>query len=190
MKVEKLKENEIIEATETFYKGRLKKIKKSKNKFQPIFESFTNAMEAIVLSTQNDDIVKNYKIIIRIYLTKSTIENKLNFQYIEIEDNGIGFNNENFNRFFILDDDRKQLNNKGTGRVQFLRFFNRSEFSSIYKDNSSSTGYKFRTFHFTENYLKQGKNALIRHIATNEINATDCKTVVKFNDLLDNRALI
>jgi hypothetical protein len=186
MKLEDLKNNQLWILEEGFYQGRLKSIKKSPDKLQPIYEGFINALEAIVLSKKQETTIKNYYIVIRIYLTKSTVEKKLNFQHIEFEDNGIGFNNENFNRFFILDDNRKLPNNKGTGRVQYLRYFNKADFQSIYVDKSSSSGYKLRTFSFSEKFLS--KRALINHIETKNIEATDTKTVLKLTNILNQKS--
>jgi len=184
MKLENLKNNQFWILEEGYYQGRLKTIKKSPEQLQPIYEGFINTLEAVKLSKQKEKINKTYKVSIRLFLTKSTVENEFNFQHIEVEDNGIGFNNENFKRFFILDDDRKFPNNKGTGRVQYIRFFDKVEFLSIYRDKTSKTGYKSRTFHFSENYLKPNQQALIRHIETKDISAKDSKTVAKFTNLL------
>lgn len=64
-----------------------------------------------------------------------------------------------------------------------MRYFDKTEFQSIYRDKTSKTGYKSRSFHFSEKYLTTNKQALIKHIETKDIDAKSSKTIVKLNTL-------
>jgi nitrogen-specific signal transduction histidine kinase len=86
-----MEENSYIKAFGISYAGTLPKIRKSENILQPIFEAFTNSLEAIQMSENKGKGV----IIIRINLVKSLFseeERYFDFDSIQVEDNGIGFN--------------------------------------------------------------------------------------------------
>lgn len=53
-----------------------------------------------------------------------------------MEDNGVGFNEKNFERFERLNDNTKGNKNKGTGRIQYIHCFKTTEFKSVYKENN------------------------------------------------------
>jgi hypothetical protein len=67
-------------------------VKKSRVALQPIFEAFTNALDAIEIREKIDQDF-NGKIEIKIYAQETTIENATDFHKLSITDNGIGFNN-------------------------------------------------------------------------------------------------
>jgi hypothetical protein len=164
--------------------------KKEELSLQPIFEAFTNSLEAIRIQKNNDSSAGNGEIIICLYLVKDLFSketNKLNFQKITVEDSGIGFNNTEFERFINLRDDRKNFSNKGTGRVQLIHFFDKSVISSIYKDEKSSTGFKKRVITLSKNeaFLKQ--NAIVRLDSEEEIMADTPSTIIRFENLLDSK---
>jgi len=126
------------------YKGRTQKIAKSTDKLRPIYEAFTNSFEAINALNRN---LSESKITIGIHFLKNlyTENNKdLEFDSITIEDNGVGFNSEEFERFLNLDDISKGKGNKGSGRIQFIHYFEKAEYESVYKDTSSKNGFKNR----------------------------------------------
>ena len=61
-------------------------------------------------------------------------ENNLKtLQKIIITDNGIGLNVASFTRLLNLRDNSKSKNNKGTGRIQYLHYFDDTFFESVYK---------------------------------------------------------
>jgi len=172
-----------IRAIGTSYDGRIQKIAKSTNKLRPIFEAFTNAYEAIKNISEG-------KIVVSIQLNKTLHSNKdedLEFDNITIEDNGIGFNDEEFTRFLNLDDTSKGIGNKGSGRVQFIHYFEKAEYESVFADESSSTGFRKRVFTLSQNaaFLKQ--NAIVRLDFDDEVSATASYTILKlFNPLETN----
>lgn len=147
----------------TSYFGRIQKILKSTDKLQPIYEAFTNSFEA--LKEQHDDLSTG-EITIKIKLNKNLFSSKSeNFEFdsIIIHDNGIGFNIEQFTRFLNLDDTSKGLGNKGSGRVQYIHYFEKAEFESVYADDSSETGFRKRKFTLSKNDAFIKKNAIVRH---------------------------
>jgi len=126
------------------YQGLLKRIKKSKNPLQPIFEALTNSFEAI-------KIYKN---------TTGKISIKLNFggnlfsgqndvnilQSITIIDDGIGFTDIEFERLANIYDGSKGFSNKGSGRLQFVHFFEEAVYESVYKLDESKKDFNKRLF--------------------------------------------
>ena len=84
-----------IKAFGISYAGTLPKIKKSDNPLQPVFEAITNALEAIQMSSNKG----KGEIVIKVNLLRSafsTEEKYFDFDSVQVEDNGIGFNEEEF----------------------------------------------------------------------------------------------
>jgi hypothetical protein len=162
--------------------------KKSKNPLQPLFEALMNSFEAIGnLGRGNITICFNvHKDLFTEESGKSPTE-KYNFENITISDNGIGFNEKEFGRIYTLRDNSKNVNNKGTGRIQFLHYFKESHFSSIYKDNSSSTKYKQCEFVLSKASLFLSKNAIIRVEKDDETASKEIGTIITFTEPLDNK---
>ena len=102
-------------------------IRKHVSYMQPIYEAISNSLE--VTEGENDIIT------IRTYLQPSTVEGKYLFLSIQIEDTGIGFNKENFERLQRLFDESKNCNNFGTGRIQFLHFFDKTDIYTVYEED-------------------------------------------------------
>jgi len=165
------------------YNGALNKTKKSDNNLQPIFEALTNAIEAIKLSNRDDG-----KVLIRFYFDKTlhSDENK-NYSYnrIEIEDNGIGFNDKEFSRLINLYDETKGFYNKGSGRIQYLHFFDKTEIKSVFCDDKSTTGKKMRSFSLSKNKAFLQNRALIRIDEVNDVDEEESKTIISFKCPLD-----
>ena len=67
---------------------------------------------------------------------------------LEINDNGVGFEDERFNKFNKLFEVEEQTH-KGLGRLVYLCYFDNILVKSTYNDN----GYKERTFTFNENFV-------------------------------------
>ena len=100
-------------------------IKKHSSYMQPIFEAISNSLEA---TNGSGDIIT-----IRLYLQKTLVSDKYSFLSIESEDTGIGFNTENFSRLERLYDESKMCNNFGTGRIQYLHFFDKTDIHSVFE---------------------------------------------------------
>lgn len=114
---------EFVKQTVSYESLMKRRVKKHVSFFQPIFEAVSNALEATDGSRD--------KIVIRLKVSKSLMEDKYFFNSIEVEDTGCGFTKENLNRFFDLYNESKGYNNLGTGRIQFLHFFQQTEFHSV-----------------------------------------------------------
>lgn len=100
-------------------------IKKHSSYMQPFFEAISNSLEATCGS--NDTIT------VRLQLRTTIIPDKYSFLSLEIEDTGIGFNDINFERLQRLYDETKNCNNFGTGRIQYLHFFDKTDIHSVYE---------------------------------------------------------
>jgi hypothetical protein len=180
-----------IKAIGIYYKTELRTIhKKSETPLQAIFEAFTNSLESIQASREQNATEEKGFISIELHVVKNLLsseDNTYNFDKITITDSGIGFNDKEYTRFLNLRDDRKNFKNKGTGRVQYLHTFDKTIFNSIYQDKNSSSGFSERkiTLSKAEAFLKQ--NAIIRLDAENEIDATETETTVTFHTVLEDK---
>ncbi|MCD4814146.1 ATP-binding protein [bacterium] len=169
-----------IKGLDIWYERAIKSIKKAETKFKPIYEGFTNSLESLF---RENEAVDTPKIIIRLFHRKILVGGMLEFDYIEIEDNGIGFTDENYKRFKTWGDDRKGMKNRGAGRVQLLHLFGKSEYYSIFKNDDGK--YKERKFYLSksEEYLKN--NAIIYQFATKDADSSESKTILKLKELLN-----
>lgn len=122
--------------------GTLEKIKQSTDFMQPIFEALSNALDAYGGASGNKNatsIVFNFSSLMPEGATRR-------LDFVEIKDSGAGFTDENYNRFLSLNDRSKGDLNKGSGRIQYIKFFSYADFQSVYRDGSSPTGYYKRKF--------------------------------------------
>ncbi len=179
MNISELRPNSHVIADGILYRGALDDIKKSTNPFQALWEAVTNAIEAILeLKKPNDGYIK-----IRIF-KKTDLKNcEIDFfDHIEVEDSGIGFNDINFERFLCYKDNRKGPKNKGSGRIQLLRMFDKCEFDSIFSDESK---FKKRSFvlSMANNFLE--KNAITYYVDTVDVDLEESKTILKLHGLLE-----
>jgi len=120
------------------FKGRLRNITlKPSNSFLPIYEAIINSIQAIENRGNNDGSIK----IIFERITDgnlSLFDKSINQNLIKniiISDNGIGFNEENFNSFNTSDSDyKKSIGGKGIGRLIWLKAFEFVTISSHYSE--------------------------------------------------------
>lgn len=175
-----MKDKSLIISNEIYYPGILEDIKKSKDPFKPVFEAFTNALEAI----KGNRATKAAKsITIQLYLVTGTVPDISYFDRIVIEDTGAGFNKENFERLNRYKDTRKGFANRGTGRIQLLHFFDAADYMSIFKDKTS---YKQRIFTLSKRYVNS-KNAIISSHHVKKIDSQSTRTSVTLRQLLDKK---
>ena len=116
-----------VEQTFSYESLMKKRVKKHSSFLQPIFEAVSNSLEA---TKGKDD-----TIVIRLKVSRSSTPDKYEFNSIEIQDTGCGFNKENLDRFYHLFDESKNCNNLGSGRIQYLHFFTHTEIRSVYLEN-------------------------------------------------------
>ena len=99
--------------------GALQEIKASSNKFVSIVEAITNSLEADA---------ENIKIIVK---NDTLLKDEFVISCVEILDDGHGIDNvseENkYGNFAVLFTNRKNKNNKGCGRIQYLHYFKEVE---------------------------------------------------------------
>lgn len=151
------------EARGIMYLGELRTIKKkADSQLQFLYEAFMNSWEAIVEKYTSNHINKG-KISIKLFLKGNLLSDRNNvydFEKFEIEDNGIGLNEKNYSRLLTLRDDSKKMSNKGTGRIQYIHFFDVTKIKSTYKSKDTSYKEIEVTLSKKEAFLKN--NAIIR----------------------------
>jgi len=180
-KIMELQDNTFIKTEGLLWEGVLKSVAKSPNKLQPIFEAVTNSVESLMLlKRKNPQSVG--KITVEFYYNKTLFvdeDNKVSFDKIVIRDNGVGFDDENFDRIFRYKDIRKGFNNRGSGRLQFLHYFENTRITSIFqKDN------EFLSRDFSLSKSKRyviDNNATIYYIGTKPSDVTTLETIVTFS---------
>ncbi|OHD53344.1 MAG: hypothetical protein A2Y33_12540 [Spirochaetes bacterium GWF1_51_8] len=131
--------NSYIKSSGIYYPAILVPENRSKNPLQPLYEAITNSFEAI--SQKSEQKINEY-IKIELYYTKGLFDNKI-FNNMVIEDSGIGFNQENFERINRYKDTRKGFNNRGSGRIQLLQFFNTCEYDSVFQEKQEYKNIRF-----------------------------------------------
>jgi len=174
-----------FKATGIDYKGQLQKISKSSTRLQPIYEALTNAIEAIKLSGS----IEKKRININLFFDSGLFSDATQEHFISkiaVEDFGIGFNDKEFNRLTKLHDNSKGFNNQGSGRIQYMHFFNVTKFESIYRDINSSTGFYKREFWLSKSDDFLGNDAIICYKEPVETHSTESKTIVEFTNCLEN----
>ena len=119
--------------------GRVKNISEkiiSNEPYMPLYEAIINSIEAIEDSNRKDGEIR-----IRV-IRDNTIDNISSIytpiHSFEIIDNGIGFNDENFESFKTSDTTYKiTLGGKGIGRFIWLKAFERVDIKSVYLDGDN-----------------------------------------------------
>lgn len=163
------------------YEGVLRDIKRSRLSLQPVYEAFTNALEAIKLrQSKKEDFQPEITITIR---SRQTTDGNYEFEKLEIEDNGVGFNDKEFERFNRYKDFTKGFKNLGSGRIQYAHYFDRTNFVSNYKTDTETRQRKFLVSKHKD-FIKH--NAITYH--KSDLTCEECEsgTRVTFNGLLDN----
>jgi hypothetical protein len=174
-------DNQYISANDLSFTGVLHDIKKSRTALQPVFEAFTNAIEAIKIKAP---LQKDYKgkIQIRINATENT-DKTSDFTNIVISDNGIGFDEQEFKRFNTFKETSKGFKNLGSGRIQYVQFFNNTIVKSIFVEDGK---YFEREFVVSKNKSFLDKNAIVLHRYCKEVKESETGTILTFNNILEN----
>lgn len=143
----------------------------------PLFEVVSNSIHAIIEKKEVDKIFEG-KIEINLIRngandTLKELENndKYPIKSIEVIDNGIGLNNENFVSFKEFDSEKKaKIGGKGIGRLVCLKLFSKMIVKSIYKEGNS---FYQRSFE----YKRTSKEGFDKY-QNEPINSVNSKTVV------------
>lgn len=129
------------------------------NTLLPLFEAIVNSIHAI----EEDSATKPGLIKVELIRTKQkeiSFENKDTLYPITdfiITDNGIGFNDANYESFNFAHSTYKiEKGGKGIGRITWLRAFDRAKIESVFRHNGS---FQKRTFSF-----EQTKRGIENHI--------------------------
>lgn len=176
------KENEFIKVSGLFLPSMLKEIKKHENPIQSFYEAFTNSLESIKINKQDKGFNESdCTISLSMYFVKNILSENV-FDKFTIEDNGVGFNDEQFTRFITLKDNRKGFENKGSGRIQYIHCFGKCDFLSVFEGEG-----KFfeRSFSISKSLSYLENDSLIKHNYTKEVEVDKTKTILVLSDLLD-----
>ncbi len=174
-------DNQFITAQDLSFVGVLHDIKKSHKALQPVFECFTNALEAIKIKQKSNTDYKG-EILIKVNATETTVQST-EFSSLSITDNGIGFNDEEFKRFNTFKLTDKGFKNLGSGRIQYVHYFDNTTVKSVFEKDGK---YFEREFVVSkkENFLKE--NAIVKHRHCKETDASSTETTVSLSGLLEN----
>lgn len=158
-------------------KGRVKNFDLPETKsLIPLFEAVVNSLQAISERKKDESFEGKIDVVIE---REETLSEEIlgRIENITISDNGIGFNDNNFNSFLESDSDYKsEIGGKGVGRFSWLKAFESVSIDSVFK--SGDAFYK-RDFVFS---LKtEGIDDVLSNCHCN-----DSLTNVKLMGFLDN----
>lgn len=127
-------------------RNRVKNLPKGrKERFLPLFEAINNSIQAIKMRKNTDGYID-----IRIIKETNDIDidgDSLGIESIEVIDNGIGFDKQNFESFSKLDSEfKKEIGGKGVGRLFYLSCFKSISIKSVFDDNGQKM---LRSFNFS-----------------------------------------
>lgn len=163
-----------------YYPEVLKEVGKSNNPLQPLFEVFTNSIEAIC--QLNGDPTKEV-IKVKVFYDPDLFNIKI-LNKIVIEDTGIGFNDVEFKRFLTFKDTRKGYHNRGSGRIQLIHSFATVQYNSVYKDGDH---FKQRQFHLSKSSAFLKENAIARLDSYNDSTDTYPHTSLTLSNLIESK---
>ncbi|MDR0232876.1 MAG: hypothetical protein LBI82_12265 [Dysgonamonadaceae bacterium] len=177
------KDNSYITAQDLSFAGILRDVKKNQVALQPVFEAFTNSLEAIKTRIENDENFQG-EIKLKVFVEETTYKDSYNFIKLSITDNGIGFNEDEFVRFNTFRDESKGFNNLGSGRIQFVHSFDTTTVDSVFVDKGRYYKRKFRMS--KKSIFVKTNNAIIFHESCAELETpTDIETTVTFENLIE-----
>ncbi len=138
--------------------GRVKNIPErviSNEPYMPVYEAIINSIHAIEESERKDGEIRIRIIRDQTLVDRSNIETPI--RSFEIIDNGIGFNEANYESFKTSDTTYKlRIGGKGIGRFIWLKAFNKVDIKSVYLENG---GRLKRSFTFNlKNEISKEKN--------------------------------
>ncbi len=176
-----------IKATGIWYRNEINTIKKKTDvPLQPIFEAFMNAWEAI-LDRFSKEHFKNGSIKIKVYYLQNLFSKENgghDFEKIVVSDNGVGLDYNSYQRLINLRDDTKRHSNLGTGRIQYLHFFDHTTIDSIYKEDDQ---YKKRKVTLSKNESFLRENAIMRLDEDDNSAEAELQTEVTFEIPLEDK---
>lgn len=145
----------------------------------PLYEAIVNSIQSIQQRVTRNELDSIKDGLIRIVIDRDSspalIDNwETDISNISIEDNGIGFNEDNFKSFNTYASDfKKSLGCKGVGRMIWLKAFNNVRIKSSYLQDAVI---RQREFEFNED------NA-VANVTLTICNTNEISTIVKLIDL-------
>ncbi len=151
----------------------------------PVFEAISNSIHAIQEKTEKTDFNQVGKISIKVIRNgreevlkdiESIEEYPINS--LQIKDNGIGLDEDNFISFMEFDSKKKvDIGGKGIGRLVCLKAFNKLIFNSVYFDKNE---YKIRSFEYKK--TKEGFDNYEDDIKTDKKETETTLTLYRYED--------
>lgn len=182
--------SEFIKAIGIFYKNELNAIKKSGVQLQPVYEAFSNAWESIE-ERFHGELMRHGRIRMEFHYTmglfKNDAENRTaTLDKIVIVDNGIGINPSSYDRLLTLRDNSKSIRNKGTGRIQFVHYFDETTFDSMYSIDNHHGKHIVMTLSKKPAFLDN--NAILRKDLEEDVTDWEPYTKVTLSHILDDKS--
>lgn len=118
-----------IPAVDLNWRGVLKGITKAADPYQPLYEAFTNSLEAIELRKSKGDHFSP-SIFVDLFFNPDMDGKNTELVKLVVTDNGIGFDDVNFKRLQVFKDESKGFSNRGSGRLQLLHSFTKAQYES------------------------------------------------------------
>lgn len=161
------------------WSGVLKGTAKAANLLQPLFEAFTNSLEAIDMRRKSEEFAPYIRL--DFYFNSTIDNNNDGLVRLIITDNGIGFDDKNFTRLQIFKDDTKGYDNRGSGRIQLIHSFRTAIYQSIYKQDGIC---KYRRFVLSKSNPFLEHNAILSLEEEKDINSeAEIKTELILDEL-------
>jgi hypothetical protein len=166
---------------QTSLSGRLRNTNLPKtNALLPLFEAVVNSIHSIDerIEKQKDFTMYDARIVINVIRSNQTrIDNeKPELIGFSIEDNGIGFNANNYQSFQMLDSEYKiDKGCRGIGRLLWLKAFQSVSINSNYKENGIIKNLQFK--------FNAQKNIFDEKRADSSL-GSDIKTIVSLNNII------
>lgn len=122
-----------FECTGVNIRGTLKKIEKAADPLRPLIEAVSNALDAIDAKRGTpkhpDSITIEFH-----YDSALRVSDRRPLSYIVVKDTGRGLTQEDFDRLSSLFDCSKGKLNKGSGRLQYVKFFGETVIESRFRN--------------------------------------------------------
>ena len=172
-----------ISAVDLNWRGVLKGVSKAVDPLQPLYEAFTNSMEAIELrKSRGDKFIPN--IMVDFYFNADMEGENADLSKMDITDNGVGFDDENFKRLQIFKDESKGFNNRGSGRLQLLHSFLTAKYERTFLQDGNI---KKRCFILSKGEAFVEKNSILQLLSEDKCEAgTEIRTRLTLRDLREN----
>lgn len=168
---------DLSQAEGTYYEANIdysvvmrKYIHKHTSYLQPIFEAMSNAFEAL-----KDPLSSSITICLN--TTATLFSEQKEFVSLDVIDTGVGFTEENMRRFEKLFDESKGFNNFGSGRIQYLHFFQQTEIESVFEDKGQKHK---RVLVLSKKFIDKHNSIMWKSLTEDCLVDTACGTKVSF----------